>query len=160
MNKFFALLFTVIILLGFNSGNNQVEENPLALDFPAYSKPFGSVVYVGCEDIQMPKSINFEIYGDSVIDLNAFDARLSIKLKFNWLYEGEWPNKLGVASIDIIKGDSVINNMDLSYLELEAFMNKYPESKRFKQIVRDDIYLVDENYDAAFRETRNHHHYA
>jgi len=107
-----------------------------------------TVVYVGCEDIQIPKAINFEIYGDSIIDLNTFDSRIPIKLKFNWLYEGEWPNKLGVASIDIIKGDSVISNMDLSYLELEAFMNKYPESKRFEQIVRDDIYLVDENYDS------------
>lgn len=126
------------------------EYFPLRLDIPSYSD---SVVYFGCENVSKP--INIEIYGDSTIDLNTIDPRLSIKFKFNWLYENKWPNKLGVTSIDIVKDNSVINNMDFSYLELEASMNKYSKSERFMQIVRDDMYLVDINMDSYLDFTIN-----
>tara|TARA_B100000427_G_C15388751_1_gene542346 strand:+ start:181 stop:927 length:747 start_codon:yes stop_codon:yes gene_type:complete len=133
---------SIIIFFSCNSGNNQVEENSLVLDFPSYSD---SIIYLECGSVSDP--IEIEIYGDSSIDLNAIDDRLSINFKFNWLLENEWPNKIGITSIDIIKNDNVISNMDFSYVKLEAFMNNDPESKRYEQMSK-SVYLQDVNMDS------------
>jgi len=148
------LLFisSIIILFSCNSGNNQVEENPLVLDFPNWTD---TVVYVGCEDVlsKTPEAINFSIYEDTIIPLNQFDNRLEdLKLKFNWLYEvgaDNWPNTIGVSSFDILKNDKLISSIDLKeIIKVEAFMDNDPESKRFEQPVRDDIYMTDVNFDS------------
>ena len=143
MVKYLLSISSIVILFSCNSVEAQVVKgNPLILDFPSYSD---SLVYSGCYNVSKP--INIEIYSDSLIDLNAIDDRLSIKFKFNWLLENEWPNKIGITSIDIIKNDNVISNMDFSYVKLEAFMNNDPNSKRFMQMKK-SVYLEDVNMDS------------
>jgi hypothetical protein len=152
--KYLSIISSIIILFSCNSGNNQVEKNPLVLDFPSISTFADSVIYFGCEDIlsKTPQSVNFSIYEDTIIPLHQFDNRLDLKLKFNWLYEegyDNWPNTIGVSSIDMLKNDKIISSIDLKeIIEVEAFMDNDPESKRFMQPVRDDIYMQDVNFDS------------
>jgi len=149
MMRYLLIISSVIILFSFNSSNNQaLKNNALVLDFPANSYP-DSIVYLGCEDIlsKTPESFNFSIYEDTIIDLHHFDDRLNVKLKFNWFYENHWD--IGVISIDVIKDNNTISNIDLTeIIELEAFPQKFPERGRYMEPVRDDIGMVDVNFDS------------
>ncbi len=132
----------------------EVKEEITILDFPPISTFADSVIYFGCEDIlsRTPESFNFIIYKDTVIDLHHFDNRLDISLKFNWLYEGgidNWPKTIGVASIDMLQNNKIMSNINLKeILEVEAFNDYNPESKTYGQAVRDDIYMIDVNFDS------------
>ncbi|MBC8409260.1 MAG: hypothetical protein H8E12_11135 [Rhodobacteraceae bacterium] len=139
MNKLLLLLLCMPFV-GF--GQN-------ALDFPSFD--FNKVEYVGCQEIfsNTPNEVNFSIYEDSTIHLNQFDERLNISLKFNWLYEENSSNNLGVVSIDLLKNGKLIQKMDFQQiLETEAFWDKNSSSDRYGEIVRDDIYLRDLNMDS------------
>ncbi len=137
-----------------NHKEREDKKNVTILDFPSISTFGDSVIYFGCDDIlfKIPKSFNFSIYEDTIIELNQFDKRLDISLKFNWFYErglDNWLNIIGVASIDMLKNDKIISTIDLKeIIEVEAFMDNDPESKRFGQPVRDDIYMQDINLDS------------
>ena len=146
--KYLSIISSIIILFSCNSANNQVED-PLVLDFPSISTYADSVIYLGCENIISiaPPSFNFEIYEDTIIDLHQFDDRLNLNLKFNWLYENYWD--IGVTSIDVLNKGNVISNIGLKeIIEVEAFPQNDPDSKRFEDPVRDDIYMQDVNLDS------------
>ena len=94
-----------------------------------------------------PKPINFEIYEDTTIDLNQFDRRLNIKLKFNWNYEDYFD--IGVNSIDILLNKKIISTINIGeVISLEAFPQKSNKNGRFGDPVRDDIYMQDINFDS------------
>ena len=144
----YSLVLLSFILFSCNSGNNQVvKDNPLVLDFPYpdWHESGLQVIYSECGNIS--ERIEIDIYGDSTIDLNTIDSRLSIKLKFNWLLDNERLDEINISTIDIIKENNVISSMNFSYVKLEAFMNNDPQSKRFEQPVK-TVYLKDVNLDS------------
>ena len=150
--KNLLILTSLVIIFSCNSVNNQVENNPFVLDFPDLND---SIVYFGCEDVlaSTPESINFSIYEDTIIPLNQFDNRLEdLKLKFNWLYNGDydnWPGTIGVSSFELLKNDSLISSIDLKEIvEVEAFSQSLAETGRYGEPVREDIYMIDVNYDS------------
>ena len=153
--KKLLLILLCLPMIGFGqktfvTDDNFEKINTLkTLQFPSISTFADSVLYLGCENILSitPPSFNFEIYEDTTINLYQFDDRMNLSLKFNWLYENYW--NIGVTSIDILNKESVISNIDLKeIIELEAFMQMDPESKRFEDPVRDDIYMEDVNLDS------------
>ena len=76
--------------------------------------------------------------------MNPYDSRLDIKLKFNWYYNYDSGDVLGVNSIEVIKGNESIYNMNLkSILQLEAFFDSELDT-----MARNDISLVDINMDS------------
>lgn len=151
--RYLLIISSIIIFFSCNSVDAQVvKDNSILLDFPTWND---TIVYVGCEDIfsKTPGSINFSIYEDTIIPLNQFDNRLEdLKLKFNWLYErcyDCWPNTIGVSSFDILKNDKLISSIDLKEIvKVEAFPQKFAESGRYMEPVREDIYMTDVNFDS------------
>lgn len=68
------------------------------------------------------------------------------------MYKGkypEWPNNIGVTSIDILKDNNTISNIDLTEItKVEAFPEKFAETGRYMEPVRDDIRMKDVNMDS------------
>ena len=152
-------LFLSFFLFSKNSDNYNLqqdekeEKNKKALDFPIYANFWDSIGFFECNDILLntPKSFNFEIYEDTIIDLHQFDNRIDIKLKFNWLYKKIRPNNKGVTSINVIENQKIISSIELNeIIGLEAFRQDNPKSRRYDEAVRDDIYMVDVNLDSYF----------
>ena len=142
-------------MMGFGQDNLITNKKKLVLDFPMYANFWDSIAFFECNDILLntPKSFNFEIYEDTIIDLHQFDNRIDIKLKFNWLYErgiGNWPNNIGVSSIDMIENKRIISSIDLKELNIgvEAFYQNNLNSARYDEMVREDIYMIDVNLDS------------
>lgn len=147
--KWVSILFILSVFACCNSLNAQsVKDNSLILDFPKIDwHDSGTFDVVLSECKTGSDTVDIYIYCDSVIDLNTIDDRLSIEFKFNWLLEDEWPNKIGITSIDIIKDNNIISNMDLSYVKLEAFSYVIPGTKLIEQPTK-CVTLRDVNMDS------------
>ncbi len=149
--RYTLIILSFLLVFSCNTTKQKEEKEVVILDFPSYSD---SIVYSGCEEIlsKTPRSFYFSIYEDTIIDLNTIDSRISIKLKFNWLYKGkypEWPNNIGVKSIDILNESNIISNIDLTEItKIEAFPEKFTETGRYMEPVRDDIRMKDVNMDS------------
>jgi hypothetical protein len=103
--------------------------------------------FINCEELQKktPPFFYFEIFGDTLINLNNIDSRLNSKLHFNWNIEkeSEWDLPIAVEKIEILIRDKVIQTINLkNILKVEAFRSK----KNYK-LVRDDIQMIDINMD-------------
>ena len=118
---------------------DRIEQD--ILDFPYYSN---DIVYSGCAEVfsETPQSFGFYIYSDSVIDMNEFDSRLSISLKFNW-------GNVDVQSLDVIKMNNLLHTIDINkFFAIETFGEKDVESRHYDKLVREDIRMVDVNMDS------------
>jgi hypothetical protein len=118
---------------------DRIEQD--ILDFPYYSN---DIVYSGCAEVfsETPQSFGFYIYSDSVIDMNEFDSRLSISLKFNW-------GNVDVQSLDVIKMNNLLHTIDINkFFAIETFGEKDVESRHYDKLVREDIMMVDVNMDS------------
>ena len=101
---------------------DRIEQD--ILDFPYYSN---DIVYSGCAEVfsETPQSFGFYIYSDSVIDMNEFDSRLSISLKFNW-------GNVDVQSLDVIKMNNLLHTIDINkFFAIETFGEKDVESRHY-----------------------------
>ena len=118
---------------------DRIEQD--ILDFPYYSD---DIVYSGCAEVlsETPQSFGFYIYSDSVIDMNEFDSRLSISLKFIWR-NGD------VKSLDVMDYNNIIHTIDINkFFDVETFGEKDVESRHYNKLVREDIRMVDVNMDS------------
>jgi len=132
--------------------NKDLKKDYILLDYPQIG--INSNNFYKCEDIlsKTPKTVNLKIYEDTIIEMNQFDERVNIKLKFNWLFVNgftDWSNKIGVYSIELILDGKIVSKIDLKdILTVEAFKQDDPNSERYGQTVREDIYLEDVNLDS------------
>ena len=125
---------------------DRIEQD--ILDFPYYSD---DIVYSGCSEVltETPQSFGFYIYSDSVIDMNEFDSRLSISLKFIWGNSNIVDTYGDVESLHIMDHNNIIHTIDINkFFDVETFGEKDVESRHYNKLVREDIRMVDVNMDS------------
>ena len=125
---------------------DRIEQD--ILDFPYYSD---DIVYSGCAEVltKTPQSFRFYIYSDSVIDMNEFDSRLSISLKFIWGNSNIVDTYGDVELLHIMDHNNIIHTIDINkFFDVETFGEKDVESRHYDKLVREDIMMVDVNMDS------------
>ncbi len=142
-----------------NPSSEVVDTSVVVLPFPDMTS---SILYLNCEK-STHNNPRFKIHKDTILSLNTLDSRLTIDIKFNWLfdedyYEGDYFDFeykqlysykiIGINSFDIIKNNSVIFHQDLTQIiSLEAFpaldSASYFYDKNYKEIE-----FIDINFDS------------
>ena len=136
-----------------------VDSSVVVLPFPDMTS---SILYLNCEK-STHNNPRFKIHKDTILSLNTLDSRLTIDIKFNWLfdenyYEGDFLNSeykklnfykiIGINSFDIIKNNSTILHQDLTeIISLEAFRD-FDSTSFFYDKSYKEIEFIDINFDS------------